>query len=76
MATILQISDPHLMSTADGVLKGVVTAAKLKRVLGRARQECPDPDRVILTGDLSHERPRPAMNCWPTYWATGAAGAC
>ena len=55
MSTILQISDPHLMSKSDGTLKGVPTAESFGMVLQRARAEVPDPARVVLTGDLSHE---------------------
>jgi Icc protein len=55
MTTILQISDPHLLSQAEGTLKGVPTAESLRLVLQRARKEIADPVRVILSGDLSHE---------------------
>ncbi len=55
MTKILQVSDPHLMSKPSGRLKGVPTAETLKAVLKRARQECPNPDRIVLSGDLSHE---------------------
>ena len=55
MTTILQISDPHLLSQADGTLKGVPTLESLRLVLQRAREEVADPERVILSGDLSHE---------------------
>ena len=55
MITILQISDPHLMSARDGRLKGVPTVESLEQVLARAREEFPHPDRIVLTGDLSHE---------------------
>jgi Icc protein len=53
--TILQISDPHLLSQANGKLKGVPTAESFRRVVQLARDEFPDPDRVVLSGDLSHD---------------------
>ena len=55
MPALLQISDPHLMSSVTGTLKGVPTAESLQSVLVRARAEVAHPDRVILSGDLSHE---------------------
>ncbi len=55
VTTILQISDPHLLSQSNGTLKGVPTADSFRMVLQRARDECADPDRVVLSGDLSHE---------------------
>ena len=55
MTTILQISDPHLMSDRSGRLKGVPTAQSLADVLTVARQRYPECDRVVWTGDLSHE---------------------
>ena len=55
MTTILQISDPHLLSHPNGTLKGVPTADSFRLVLRRAREEFPSPDRVVLSGDLTHE---------------------
>jgi Icc protein len=55
MTTILQISDMHLLSQPDGTLKGVPTSESLALVLQRAREEIPNPDGLVLTGDLSHE---------------------
>lgn len=55
MPTFLQISDFHLLSRPDGTLKGVPTWESAKLVLQRAREEVPDPDRIVLSGDLSHE---------------------
>jgi len=55
MTTILQFTDPHLLSRQEGTLKGVPTLASLKLVLDRARQAISDPACVVVTGDLSHE---------------------
>jgi len=55
MTTILQISDLHLMSKPTGTLKAVPTAKSFEMVLKRARDEVPNPQRVVLSGDLSHE---------------------
>lgn len=55
MTTILQISDPHLLSHRDGRFKGVPTAGTLAAVLEQACERYPDCDRVIWTGDLSQE---------------------
>jgi Icc protein len=55
MATILQLSDLHLLSRADATLKAVPTYDSLRLVLQRARCEIAEPARVVLSGDLSHE---------------------
>lgn len=55
MTTILQITDPHLMSDRQGTLKGIPTANTLSSVLDAARVRCPEPDGIVWTGDLSHE---------------------
>ncbi len=55
MITILQISDPHLMSDRSRPLKGVPTAKTLTAVLAESRHRYPDCSRVIWTGDLSHQ---------------------
>ena len=55
MSTILQISDPHLLSDPDRTLKGVPPSQSLRAVLQRAREEIADPARLVLSGDLSHE---------------------
>ncbi len=55
MSVIVQISDPHLLSDRAGKLKRVPTAESLRLVLKQARREVPQPSRVVLSGDLSHE---------------------
>lgn len=55
MPIVLQISDPHLMSGPADTLRGVPTAKALKSVVNEAHRRFPDPDRVVWSGDLSHE---------------------
>ena len=55
MTTILQITDPHLMSDRQGMLRRVPTAETLAAVLEEARDRCPDPACIVWTGDLSQE---------------------
>ena len=55
MTTILQLSDPHLMSDPQGRLKNVPTYESLKQVIQFARTSCSNPDHVVISGDLSHE---------------------
>jgi Icc protein len=55
MMTVLQMSDLHLMRLREATLHGVPTAESFRLVLQRARAEVPDPARVVLTGDLSHQ---------------------
>ena len=55
MTTILQITDPHLMSDRQGILNGIPPLETLATVLDDARDRCPDPACIVWTGDLSHE---------------------
>jgi len=50
---ILQLSDCHLMETAEERLKGVPTAACLADVLDVVQQRHRDADLILFTGDLA-----------------------
>jgi Icc protein len=54
-AVILQFTDCHLFADPAGQLKGVCTDASFQEVLRAARRQFPNPDAVILTGDLAHD---------------------
>ena len=54
MATILQLSDPHLRAN-DELIRGIPPLKSLETVLIAARQYCPDPDCIVWTGDMSDD---------------------
>ena len=51
---ILQFTDCHIFSTAEGRFEGVDTAASLARVIDRINGS-ESPDLVLVTGDLVHD---------------------
>lgn len=55
MKQILQITDTHLFSTPAGKLLGVNTAESLAAVIQLVQKEFPNPDLILLTGDLVQE---------------------
>jgi Icc protein len=52
---LLQFSDPHLSSSADAVMRGVVTRQSLEAVLRHARAQHGNVDALLLTGDLVND---------------------
>lgn len=54
---LLQFTDTHLTGTAGEQMRGVDPAATLDRCLAHARQRHPDPDAILLTGDLVQDDP-------------------
>lgn len=53
---VLQLTDLHLTTDPDAVVMGVATQPSLRRVLAAASAR-PDPDVLLLTGDLTHDEP-------------------
>lgn len=51
----LQITDTHVTGAPGMRVRGVETAETLERVLAHAARRHPDPDAVLLTGDLVHD---------------------
>jgi Icc protein len=49
---ILHLTDPHLFASADGALRGVVTADSFMRVLRHHRSSAWPADAVVVTGDV------------------------
>lgn len=56
----IQITDTHLCDRADGLLRGVNTAATLAAVVAQIRAREPHIDGVLATGDLSHDGGTPS----------------
>ncbi len=55
MATIVQLSDTHLVSEAGENVKGVDTRSTLLRVLDGVARVMPSVELFVLTGDLAHD---------------------
>lgn len=50
---VIQLSDTHIFAHGDGDLRGMNTAASLRKVIALA--QALEPDLVIVTGDLSQD---------------------
>ncbi|SET37152.1 3',5'-cyclic-AMP phosphodiesterase [Marinobacter segnicrescens] len=80
VASVLQITDPHLMGHGGGALLGVRTRDSLAAVIQLARARQPQPDLLLATGDIAqdaseaayHEfaRQAAAFDC-PQSWIAG-----
>lgn len=52
---VLQLTDPHLMATADGALLGVNTRDSLAAVIDEVLRVHGQPDLILATGDLAQD---------------------
>ncbi len=52
---IIQITDCHLLADPAAELKGICTRERLVRVLDALREELPQAELLIVTGDLTHD---------------------
>ena len=52
---VLQFTDSHLLSDPDKVFLGIRPAETLDAVVDLAFREYPDPDLILLTGDLAQD---------------------
>lgn len=52
---IIQLTDCHLMADPQAELKGICTRARFDRVLASIRANHADADKLIVTGDLTHD---------------------
>lgn len=77
---VAQITDTHLFADPNQEKKGIVTAKSLQSVIERVEQLQPQPDLLLLTGDLSQdETPESYQHLYnglsplsiPTYWIPG-----
>lgn len=77
---ILQLTDMHLFEDHEERLLGVNTRETFERVFEDALINCPNPDMICLTGDISQDETIPAYE-WiaerlkayhcPKYWVPG-----
>jgi Icc protein len=77
---VAQITDTHLFAESDGQMYGIPTAKSLEAVINKLKQLQPQPDILLLTGDLSQdETPASYYRLTslitplqiPTYWIPG-----
>ncbi|MBK1874729.1 MULTISPECIES: 3',5'-cyclic-AMP phosphodiesterase [Marinobacter] len=52
---VLQLTDPHLMASADGALLGVNTRDSLNAVIAEVLASHGQPDLILATGDLAQD---------------------
>lgn len=52
---VVQISDTHLFAEASHEFFGISTTASLQAVIASIRQLQPQPDLILMTGDLSQD---------------------
>lgn len=52
---LLQLTDSHLFHEQDGCLLGMDTTDSLQKVIDRVRNELPEADLLLGTGDLSQD---------------------
>ncbi|MBE0485837.1 3',5'-cyclic-AMP phosphodiesterase [Marinobacter sp.] len=77
---VLQLTDPHLMASADGALLGVNTRDSLAAVIDEVLRKHGQPDLILATGDLAQDASSEAyryfggqlkaFNC-PSLWIAG-----
>lgn len=77
---IAQLTDTHLFADPNRTMKGCPTAASLQTVLAHLQQQSPQPDLLLLTGDLSQDETRASYENLrdritplglPAYWIPG-----
>ena len=77
---VAQISDPHLFSDTDGKLLGLNTDESLQKVVALVKEEQPDLDIVLATGDISQDGSEESYRRFesiisnlqsPSYWLHG-----
>jgi Icc protein len=55
MRRIVQVTDCHLFADPDGALRGVATWPRFRAVVRGIRQQFPDFDVLVLSGDTAHD---------------------
>ena len=77
---VLQLTDPHLMAQADGLLLGVNTRDSLQAVIDEVLKVHGQPDLVLATGDLAQDSSEQAYRVFaeklqafpcPSAWLSG-----
>ncbi len=77
---VAQLTDTHLFATPDQEMMGVKTAETFQQVLEHLKKLNPQPDIILLTGDLSQDETPESYQYLkqeltplniPTYWIPG-----
>jgi len=77
---VAQITDTHLFADPNQEQKGIVTAKSLQSIIERVEQLQPQPDVLLLTGDLSQDETPESYRYLqsvlnplsiPAYWTPG-----
>ncbi len=77
---VLQLTDPHLMASADGSLLGVNTRDSLSAVIDEVRRVHGQPDLLLATGDITQDASEEAYRVFgeklqafrcPSIWIAG-----
>lgn len=78
---IIHITDTHLFSNKDGILKGAVNSfEKLQEIIDHIQQNVTDFDAIIVTGDISEDRSAESYKLFeaelerlgkPSFWLPG-----
>lgn len=77
---VAQITDTHLFANPNQEMKGMVTGKSLQSILDRVKQLNPQPNLLLLTGDLSQDETAESYQYLqtllsplgiPSYWIPG-----
>src|SRR5262245_33614 len=54
---LIQFTDTHLSGDSAATLRGVACLPALRAAMADAQHRCPQPDGILLTGDLVQDDP-------------------
>jgi len=72
---LVQLTDSHLFADAQGTLLGMNTRDSLQRVIEKVREEQPQIDLLLATGDLSQDGTEASYTCFRDLTASLGAPA-
>jgi len=73
---LVQLTDPHLFTSAEGRLRGVPTLPALRATLVAARRDISGSDAVLATGDLVQDDPGGYVHFRREFGALGKPVLC
>ena len=73
---LVQLTDPHLFTSAEGRLRGVPTLPALRATLAAARADISGSDAVLATGDLVQDDPGGYVHFRREFGALGKPVLC
>ncbi|RBW48144.1 3',5'-cyclic-AMP phosphodiesterase [Marinobacter sp. F3R11] len=72
---VLQLTDPHLMISADGALLGVNTRDSLDAVIAEVLKSHGQPDLILATGDIAQDATEEAYHVFGDRLGAFTAGS-